>query len=114
MRAITPISGDVLVKAGLVLAGAGLLAWVLYRNRNLVNPLSRDNAAYSGVNAIGAALATSPDAPGKNADGSWSLGGWLFDVLNPGTAAAVRSMSGPVAPTSASYPVIDYAAVGSF
>lgn len=112
MAKVTPVSGDFLVKAGLVLAGAGLLAWLVYRNRNLVNPLSRDNAAYSGVNAIGAALATSPDAAGKNADGSWSLGGWMFDVLNPGTVAELRAIKGPA--QAADYPILDYAEVGAF
>lgn len=112
MATVTPVSGDFLVKAGLVLAGAGLLAWLVYRNRNLVNPLSRDNAAYSGVNALGNAIYTDPDAPGKNADGSWSLGGAIFDWLNPGTAAAVRAMSGPA--QAADYPILDYAEVGAF
>ena len=112
MLKVTPVSGDFLVKAGLVLAGAGLLAWLAYRNRNLVNPLSRDNAAYSGVNAIGAALATSPDGAGMNADGSWSLGGAIFDWLNPGTAAAVRAISGPA--SAGDYPIIDYAEQGAF
>lgn len=59
-----------------------------------LNPLSADNVAYSGVNAVGASLVTAPDGPGKNADGSWTLGGWLYDVLNADTAQAVKNMSG--------------------
>lgn len=110
MVKVTPVSGDFLVKAGLVLAGAGLLAWLVWRNRNLINPLSPDNAAYSGVNAVGGSL-VGPDGPGSNADGSWSLGGFLFDVFNPGTAQAVRDMSGP---TTTTEPLLEYADYGTF
>lgn len=52
-----------------------------------VNPTADTNLAYRGVNAVGSALA-GPTGAGANADGSWSLGGWLFDVINPDTAAA--------------------------
>lgn len=106
MVKVTPVSGDFLLKAGLVAAGVGLLAWVLWRNRNLVNPLSPDNAANRTVNAIGGALVTDPAGPGKNADGSWTLGGAIFDWLNPDTAQAVKDMSGPVNPQT--YQIIDY------
>lgn len=106
MVKVTPVSGDFLIKAGLVAAGVGLLAWLVWRHRNLVNPLSPENAANRTVNAIGGALVSAPDGAGKNADGSWTLGGFLFDVLNPGTAQAVKDMSGPAA--SQSYDLIDY------
>lgn len=102
---IGAISGDLAVKLGLV-AVAGLGAWwLLRRYGDKFNPLSPENAAYSGVNALGSQVITSPTGPGKNADGSWSLGGFLFDVLNPGTAAAVQGLSGPV---SQPEPLIDY------
>lgn len=39
-----------------------------------VNPASPDNLAYRGVNAVGARL---------TGDGSFSLGGWLYDLINP-------------------------------
>lgn len=52
-----------------------------------VNPAADTNLAYRGVNAVGGALA-GPTGAGVNADGSWSLGGWLFDTFNPDTAAA--------------------------
>ena len=48
-----------------------------------INPLNRDNIFYGGVNAVGGALVTDPAGPGKNADGSWSLGGWIYDVTHP-------------------------------
>jgi hypothetical protein len=103
---VTPVSGDFLLKAGLLAAGVGLIAWLAWRNRNLVNPLSPENAANRTVNAIGGALVTSPTGPGKNADGSWTLGGAIFDIFNPRTAQAVRDMTGPVNP--ATYQIIDY------
>lgn len=59
-----------------------------------LNPLNADNVAYSAVNSVGASLVTEPDGPGKNADGSWTLGGWLHDVLNADTAQAVKNTSG--------------------
>lgn len=111
MLKVSAVSGDFLLKAGLVAGGLGLLAWLLWRNRDLVNPLSPNNAAYSSVNAIGATLATAPDAAGKNADGSWTFGGFLYDWWNPGTAAAVKAMSGPVRDTD---PLIDYSQYGAF
>ena len=46
-----------------------------------VNPLNPGNLAYSGVNAVGGALAGDN---GRNADGSWTFGGWLYDVTHPG------------------------------
>jgi hypothetical protein len=39
-----------------------------------VNPLSDQNLAYKGTNAVGAALTGDP---------SWSLGSWLYDRFNP-------------------------------
>lgn len=109
---VTPVSGDFLLKAGLVLGGVGLLAWLLWRKRNLVNPMSPENLAYTGVNAAGGAIFTDPEAAGKNADGSWSLGGALFDLFNPGTAAAVKAMSGPAGTDPG--PIIDYSQSGAF
>lgn len=50
---------------------------------NAINPLNQDNVFYSGVNAVGGAIVSDPAGPGKNADGSWTLGGWLFDITHP-------------------------------
>lgn len=53
-----------------------------------LNPTDPGNLANSLVNYAGSAWNTAPDAAGKNADGSWSLGGWIYDkthsdVFNP-------------------------------
>lgn len=113
---VAPVSADLLVKLGL---GAGVLlalGWVLYRAKTAfpeaLNPFSENNVAYHTANSIGGAIITDPAGPGKNADGSWSLGGWLFDVTHPSTAAAVAGMSGPV---QTPQPAVDhYDAMGNF
>lgn len=46
-----------------------------------VNPLNQENVIYQTANAAGGAF-VSPTGPGRNADGSWTLGGWLYDI-NP-------------------------------
>lgn len=50
---------------------------------NAINPLNNDNIFYSGVNAVGGAIVDKDNGPGRNADGSWTLGGWLFDITHP-------------------------------
>jgi hypothetical protein len=100
-----PISGDMMVKLALAAAAIGLV-YFGYRKLSRVagaagdalasigesavnvasttlNPASTENAIYKGTNAIGSALVTDPAGPGKNADGSWSLGGWIYDVTHP-------------------------------
>lgn len=94
-----PISGDLLVKIGLGLGAA----WAVYSLTQkageaigtkfdavgevlgdvaeFVNPASPQNAVNQGVSALGNAV-VSDDGPGRNADGSWTLGGWLYDVLH--------------------------------
>jgi hypothetical protein len=47
-----------------------------------LNPASTENVAYRGVNAVGGALVSDPAGAGKNADGSWSLGAWLYDIAH--------------------------------
>lgn len=61
--------------SGAVVAGAG-------QALQAVNPINPDNIFNSSVNAVGGALVAS-DGAGKNADGSWTLGGWLYDVTHP-------------------------------
>lgn len=82
--------------AVLALAGLGVAALLAWKGPKLaaaawngvkgaadaVNPLNHDNVFAGGVNAVGAAIVTEPDGAGKNADGSWSLGGWLRDVTS--------------------------------
>lgn len=98
------LSGDMAVKLGLgvaVLGAVGLIMWKIKSAAPAalaaVNPADPNNLANKGVNAVGGAIVTSPTGPGKNADGSWSLGGFLYDVFNPGTAQAVADMSKPIA-----------------
>lgn len=108
---VSAVSGDLLVKLGLSAVVLGGVAWVIWRNRELldkINPASRENVAYQTANQVGGALVTNPDGPGKNADGSWSLGGFIFDILNPGTVDAVRSMSKPANSAEVDPAVIDY------
>lgn len=86
---VAPVSGDLLVKVGVGVAVLGLAAYVLHRAKKAlgetlpyINPIDRDNVAYTGVNAVGGALVTDPSGPGKNADGSFSWGAWAYDVLH--------------------------------
>lgn len=94
-----PISGDMAVKLGLAI-GAGLLLYTFTKKAGeaigtrldavgdvlgdvaeFVNPASELNAVNQGVTALGNAV-VADDGPGRNADGSWSFGGWLYDVLH--------------------------------
>lgn len=96
---IAPISGDLAVKLGLAL-GAAFVLYTLTKKASeaigttfdavgdvlgdvgeLVNPASQQNAVNQGVTALGNAV-VSNDGPGRNADGSWTLGGWFYDVLH--------------------------------
>lgn len=68
-------------------AGVAYLAWTkgpaaVKGALNAVNPLNHDNVFATSVNDYGATIVTTPDGNGKNADGSWSLGGWLRDVTS--------------------------------
>lgn len=98
---IQPVSADLLIKVGLGLLVVGV---VVYAGRkvasvggnildgtirtaadvlNKVNPTSAENVAYQTANIVGGEMVgPEPDAPGKNADGSWSLGGWIYDVTH--------------------------------
>jgi hypothetical protein len=91
----------------LALVGVAVVGFVLWRGlpkvaaaasaaAEAVNPLNPDNVFATGVNAVGGAIVTDPVGPGKAADGSWSLGGWIFDVTHPATAQAVRDVGQPV------------------
>ncbi len=75
-------------------AAALLGVWYVSRqigagiSNGALNPASTNNVVYQGVNAVGGALAGDN---GRNADGSWTLGGWLYDVTHPGWAAEVTA-----------------------
>lgn len=103
---VGPISGDLVVKLGLGVFAFGGLAMLIYTYKsNLsaaagaaaqkLDPTNPDNLVNSTVNTWGGNMVTDPTGPGKNADGSWTLGGWLHDVLNPGTYQAVNDISKP-------------------
>jgi hypothetical protein len=103
---IGAISGDMAVKLGLGAVAVLALAYVAYKATNAasaatewasthLDPTDPNNVAYSTVNTWGGAVVTDPTGPGKNADGSWTLGGWLYDVTHPSTTAAIANLSNP-------------------
>lgn len=97
---IAPVSGDMVIKLGLGLLALGGVAMVIYTVKSqasaaagavsnfaeqaaaTINPSSRDNFVYSGFNGIAATVAPA-NGPGYNADGTWSLGAWLYDIQHP-------------------------------
>lgn len=115
---LAPISTDLLIKLALVAGGIGL-AWYVYRQTAGraaalaesaaqtigevadavivgTNPVNPNNWANQAVTAAGS-LVVSDTGPGRNADGSWTLGGAIFDLLNPGWAQNAVAPS-PAAP----------------
>ena len=96
---IAPVSGDMDIKLALVAAAAGALYFAFRKVSNVaggvydsvteiagdvveaVNPADPDNLVNRGVTAIGSAV-VSPTGPGRNADGSWTLGGSLYDITH--------------------------------
>lgn len=104
------ISGDLAVKLGLGVVGLGVAWYVLHKLKSaaiaaapLLNPTDPRNLAYSSVNAAGAALVTAPDGAGKNADGSWTLGGFLYDVTHPNTSQQIKDMATGSPPPAVQY-----------
>lgn len=47
-----------------------------------VNPANPENVVNKAVTAVGRTV-VGPDGPGKNADGSWTLGGAAYDIFHP-------------------------------
>lgn len=104
---MTKVSGDLMVKLGV---GAVLLVLGYVAVRKVggvataaagavlegINPASTNNVIYRGTNWIGNNVVTNPEGPGKNADGSWSLGGFLYDITHPEVTAQVREVTKPV------------------
>jgi len=76
---------------GLLLGGAALALYLAWQARQAaaavagkVNPYNRDNLIYQDVvGGLGRAV---------TGDKDWSLGGWLYDVINP-------NQPDPTAPT---------------
>lgn len=96
---IAPVSGDLLVKLAAIGGGVLLLAYLVQKAipkagnaaravGQYLNPLDSNNGAYSGVNALGGAIVTDPAGPGRNADGSWSLGAALYDLTHANPLAS--------------------------
>jgi hypothetical protein len=61
-----------------------------------VDPTNPDNIAAAGINKVGGVLVTDPTGAGKNADGSWTLGGWIYDVTHPQTVFQRDNPSNPI------------------
>lgn len=87
---IAPVSADLLIKLGLlgaaVLGGLYLVkratagveqaaVWAGDAVQAIINPASDKNIFYGGANAIGGAIA-------GDTSGSWSLGGWIYDITH--------------------------------
>lgn len=101
---VSAVSGDLLVKLALIAAGVGLALYLVRRSTGAVsgavagavesvqefadsvivgvNPYNPGNWANEAVTVAGNAL-VSDTGPGRNADGSWSLGGAIYDLFNP-------------------------------
>ena len=128
---VAPVSADFLLRLALIGAGVGL-AYYLYRRTAGAaqeaaqwardgldaagervsevadavivgtNPMNRDNWVNRAVTAAGD-LVVADDGPGRNADGSWTVGGWLFDVTNPGIfdnlSGELKTATPPPVPT---------------
>lgn len=79
------LPGSIGVGLGLgtvALVGVGVVAYLLYKNRDRFNPTSDKNLAYGAVNSAGQAL---------TGDKNFTLGNWLF-----GSTAAERDINKPV------------------
>jgi hypothetical protein len=133
----TPISGDMLVKLGIAAAAVGAVYFAWRKVSGAagdaidgigqaasaaggailtgINPGNADNLVNKTVTAIGSAVVTSPDGAGKNADGSWTVGGWLFDVTHPGWQTAINAPVPPkVTPKAAPMIASQYDALGNY
>lgn len=85
------LAGFFLVRKIAGAAGAGVQQAAIF-----LNPADPGNLVNRGVTAVGSALVTDPEGPGKNADGSWTLGGYFYDIFHPTEVAAVKNISKPV------------------
>lgn len=100
---VAPLSADLLLKIALVAGGIVLAVYLVRRSGAAVtgavgavvhelgevadsvivgvNPANPSNWVNQAVTSAGSAV-VSATGPGRNADGSWSLGGWLYDVTH--------------------------------
>lgn len=95
-------------KAIVLLVAAGAVAYLGYRAFTVgkevvtkdLNPANRENVVNRAVTAVAENFVSTDDkAPGRNADGSWTVGGYLYDLFNKEKATA-RDNFGVVAPAS--------------
>lgn len=65
-------------------AAAGAVADAVGDVAYAVNPLNPDNVFAGAVNTVGGAVMSQggPNVAGMNADGSWTLGGYLYDMTH--------------------------------
>lgn len=120
---MAPVSADLLIRLALVAAGIGLAYYAWRRASGAVgdaiggafdaagaavsdvadaiiigtNPINPDNWANRAATAIGDTL-VSDTGPGRNLDGSWTVGGAAFDLLNPGWSANLSGVLPAQAP----------------
>lgn len=100
---VAPVSADLLIKLaiGVAAAGAAWYAWSKLRGAagealgavadsagqvfdaviEGTNPVNPGNLVNSTVTKIGSAV-VSDTGPGRNADGSWTLGGSIYDMTH--------------------------------
>lgn len=108
---VAPVSADLLIKLALAAAAVGVVyyAWrkisapvgnVLDGLGNVadatiaaINPADPENLVNRAVTAVGGAIVSNPEGPGKNADGSWTLGGFIYDVTHPEVTAQIKGTS---------------------
>lgn len=115
------VSPDLLIKLALV-AGAIGLAYYAYKQASGAasavahqlgevadsvitgtNPVNPQNYVNRAVTSLGSAI-VSDTGPGRNADNSWTVGAWAYDVLHPGWATdAIVGTAPGAAPIQSDY-----------
>lgn len=70
--------------AVVIAAGLAFLYFKREAIAEAVNPVSRNNLAYKGVNAVGEAV---------TGDEHWTLGGYMFELLNPQAVAREQELT---------------------
>lgn len=104
---VAPVSGDMLLKIGIIGAVVGASVWMLKRQAsavgksageaasaigNAINPTSDTNIFYQAASGLG--NAASSDGQNK------SLGVRAWEILNPGAVAAENAAMAPVSPAA--------------
>lgn len=105
---VAPVSADLLIKLSLMAAAVAGVVLLARRAGDALpsfstfgqsfNPTSSQNLAYTGVNALGNAIVDAT-GPGRNGDGSWTLGGFIYDVTHADPFTPIA----PAAPAAPAY-----------